>query len=124
MTTTVIKRKIKELGSKIPYLSGLVRKTGYDVKISEIEGKCFTTSDYNKFKSNMVDAKINQKELVNNYDTSNIVKDSDINTKLVTLATKSELKSDQEKIVKLQTFDLSYFLDINFFVDDGYQNII
>ena len=36
-----------------------LQKTDYDVKISEIDGKYFTTSVYNKFTSdNILDAKI------------------------------------------------------------------
>ena len=39
------------------------------------------------------------------------------------LATKTELKAEQDKIVKLQTYDLSYFLGKNFFGDDVFQNM-
>ena len=44
---------------------------------------------------------------------SNLVKDSDLNTKLATLATKAELN-----IVKLQTYDF-----LNVFGNDGFQNM-
>lgn len=37
-------------------------------QILEIEGKCFTTSDYNKCTSEIIDTKIKQKELVNKFD--------------------------------------------------------
>ena len=30
------------------------KKTDYDAKISDIEGKYFTTSDYNKYANNMM----------------------------------------------------------------------
>ena len=40
----------------------------YDVKLSAIESKYFTTSDYNKFMNNVIDAKI--KKIVNNADIS------------------------------------------------------
>ena len=40
------------------------------------------------------------------------------------LGTKVELKAEQDKIVKLQTHDLSYFLGKIFFGDDGSQNMI
>ena len=66
-----------------------------DAKISKFEGKYFTSSDYNKFASDILDAKIKQKELANNSDISNLVKNSDL------LATKAELKAKQDKIVKL-----------------------
>ena len=39
MTTTVFNTKIKEVGNKILYLSGLVNKIDYDAKILEIEEK-------------------------------------------------------------------------------------
>ena len=40
-----------------------------------------------------------------------------------TLATKAELKAEQDKIVKLETHDLSYFVGENFFRGDGFQNM-
>ena len=40
-----------------------------------------------------------------------------------TLATKTELKAEQDKIVKLETYDLSYFLVKMFFDGDGPQNV-
>ena len=86
--------KLKKLIKNV-WLSGLVKKTDYDAKISKFEGKYFTNSDYNKFASDILDAKIKQKELANKSDISNLVKNSDL------LATKAELKAKQDKIVKL-----------------------
>ena len=40
----------------------------YDDNIKDIEGKYFTTADYNKFTSDILDVKIKQKELVNKSD--------------------------------------------------------
>ena len=65
MTTTVLNTKIKEVENKMPALSDLVKKTDYGAKISEIEGKYFTTSDYNNFTSDILEAKTKQKELAN-----------------------------------------------------------
>ena len=48
-----------------------------------MKNKYFTTSDYNKFTSNIRDAKITQKRLINVYD---------LNEKIKTLATKEERK--------------------------------
>ena len=62
-------------------------------------------SDYNTFTSDMVTTKIEQKELLNKSDISDLVKNSDLITKLGTLATKAELKAGQDKIVKLEVFD-------------------
>ena len=39
------------------------------------------------------------------------------------MATKAELKAEQDKIVKPQMHDLSSFLDENVFGDDGFQNM-
>ena len=61
VTTTVLNTNIKEVDSKIPDLRGLVKKTDYDTNISEIAKKCIITSDYNRFTSDMLDAKIKQK---------------------------------------------------------------
>ena len=49
----------------------------YDAKISDIEKKYFTTSDYHKFTSNILDAKTKEKELVNKSNISNLIKNSD-----------------------------------------------
>ena len=43
--------------------------------------------------------------------------------KLAILATKAELKTEQDKIVKLEVFDSSYFLGKTFFGNDGFQNM-
>ena len=59
---------------------------------------------------------INEKGFIEKSNISNLIKNSDLNTKLATLATKAELKAKQDKIVKLQTRDLSYFLGKIFLV--------
>ena len=41
MTTTVLDGKIKAVNYKIPDLGGFVKKTDYDTKILEIDGKIF-----------------------------------------------------------------------------------
>ena len=95
MTSTVLDAKIKEVDNQTNY-PGLVKKTDYDAKISEIkaklsdiEGKYFTSSDYNKFASDIIDANIKQKELVKKSDISDFVKNFDLSKKLATLATNS-----------------------------------
>ena len=59
--------------------------------------KHFTTSDKNKSTSEILDPKIKEKVLVNESNISNLVKNPDLNTKLVTLATKTELKAVKDK---------------------------
>ena len=46
----------------------------------------------------------------------------DLNNKAATLATKAELKAEQDKIVTLQVFDSSYFRGKSYFEDDSTQN--
>ena len=45
---------------------------------------------------------------------------SDLNTKLAILATKAELKAEQDKIIELEAFDSSYFHGKDFLGDDGF----
>ena len=61
MTTTVINTIIAEVDNKIPNVSGLVKKTVYNAKSSDIESRYITTFDYNKFASDILDEKIKQK---------------------------------------------------------------
>ena len=61
--------------------------------------------------------KWNPKKLVNKSDIYNLVKNFDLNTK-------AEVKSEQDKIVKLQAFNPSYFHDKNFFSNDNFQNML
>ena len=51
VTKTVPNTEIEEVNNKIPHLSGLVKLTNYDTKIFLIEGKYFTSSDYNKLQA-------------------------------------------------------------------------
>ena len=51
--------------NKILSVGGLVKKTDYDAKIKDIGGTYFTTADYNKLTSDILDVTIKQKELVN-----------------------------------------------------------
>ena len=79
MTASVLKTKISEVENKIISVSGLVKKTDYDAKIKDIERKYFSTTDYNKFISDILDVKIKQKELVSK---------SDIDKKLINVSGK------------------------------------
>ena len=62
------------MDNEIPHVSGLVKKTDWDAKILKFKGKYFTTSDCNKFTSDIHDVKIKQRELLNKSDISNLVK--------------------------------------------------
>ena len=54
MTTAFLNTKTCEVENKTPDVSGLVKKTDYNAKISDIETKYFTAFDYNKFKGEML----------------------------------------------------------------------
>ena len=103
VTATALNAKIGKVKNKIPTVSDLVKKTDYNARKSEIERNYITTSDYNKFTSDILNAKIKQKKLVDKSDISNLIKISDLNTKLAALAAKAQLKAEQDKIVKLKT---------------------
>ena len=84
VTKTVLNTKIGEVENKIPGMNGLVtnsvfitktgevmneilnviyfvQKSDYDAKTTDVEGKYFTTADYNKFTSDILDTQIKQK---------------------------------------------------------------
>ena len=100
------------------------QKADYDKKISDIEKKYFTTSYQNKFANEMLDAKIRNKELVDKSDIYKFIINSDLDKKIETLATKAELKAQQNKIVKLQTYDSNLFIGQSYFFSDGLQNLL
>ena len=64
--------------------------------------KYCTTSDKNKWTSEILGPKVKEKWLVNESNISNLVKNPDLNTKLVTLATKTELKAEKDKFFLLK----------------------
>ena len=87
------------------------------------QGKCITNYDYNKFASDIHNAKIKQEELVNTANISNLVKHFWLKHKTYNIGNKAELKSEQDKIPKLQVFDSSFFHVKIFFSDHVCQNI-
>ena len=56
MNTTIFRTKVGE-NEKISDVSGLVKKTDYDVKTKDIEGKYFAAVGSNKFTSNILNGK-------------------------------------------------------------------
>ena len=78
MTPTVLNTIINEVENKIPVVTDLPKKTDYDENILETEGNYFPSSNYNKFTSHTLDAKIKPKELANKSDISNLAKNSDL----------------------------------------------
>ena len=55
---------------------------------------------------------------------SGFVNSTDLNNKMKKLAAKEELKAGQRKLLRFQTFPLSYFLGKNIFINDGTQNYL
>ena len=68
MTKTVLNRKTNKVENKVLIVSSLVQKTDYDAKIKEIERKYFTTANYKKIKSEILEVKIKQEKLDNKFD--------------------------------------------------------
>ena len=115
------------VGNKISDVSNLVKKpkkTDYDAKILDIESKFFTTADYNRFTNQTLNAKVKQKRLVDKCPIAGFINNADLDKKAATLATKADLKAEQDKIIKLQAFDSSYFRGKSHFEDDGTQNYL
>ena len=67
----------------------------------------------------MLNKKIKEKKLVDKSAISGFIDNSDLDIKVAILATKAELKAEPDKIVKLQTFDSSYFRGKSHFEGDG-----
>ena len=78
--------------------------------MKDINDKNFTTSDYNKFTNNILDAKITTKKVVNESGLNEKIKILATKEEIKRLVTKAELRAEQAKIVKLQTYDLSLFI--------------
>ena len=105
--------------NKIPNASNFVKKTYYDEEILDIKSNYFTTADYDKFTNAKLDLKIKQKELVSKSDIADLVKNVDLSKNVAILATKAdskiELKSKQDKIIKLEAFGSSYLCSKSYF---------
>ena len=59
------------------------------MKLTDFEKKYFTAPDYNKFTSDKLDATIKQIKLVNESSILDLVKNSNLNTKLAILRIKA-----------------------------------
>ena len=64
--TPTVNTQIEEVENKTPDVRGLIKKTDYNVKISNIEAKYFTTSEYNTFTTQIVETKTKEKRLAGN----------------------------------------------------------
>ena len=73
--TTFLNTTISKVKNTIVVSDG-GKKANYDTKISEIQRKYSTTSNYNEFTSDTLDARMKQKELGNKSVVSNLEKTS------------------------------------------------
>ena len=94
VTSDVLNIKTGEVQIKMQDTSCLINKTDFIAKILNIEKKYFTTSDYNRFTKEILNVKIEEKGLLDKSNISNLAENSDLNTKLATLATKAELEAE------------------------------
>ena len=81
-------------------------------------------ADYNKYTNKKLHLKIKKKELVSKSEIAGFINNADLDKKAGTLATKAELKAEQDKITKLKAFDSSYFRGKSHFEDDGTQHYL
>ena len=84
-TTAVLNKKFSEVENKVSDFSKLVKKLDYNAKVTDIETNYFTNYDCNKFMNDILNVKKKQKEIFSKSNISNLVKNSELNTKLVTL---------------------------------------
>ena len=112
----------------MPNVSGLVTKTNYNTKISEIEKKItdhnhdeyVTTPEFNRLVTGNFKARLAQANLITKTDLDFELKkiyDRVTSNKTKHLLVENELK-------KLKTFDSSYFKGKSHFKEDGTQNYL
>ena len=106
----------------------MVKKTGYNKKLREIEkkvtnhkhGKYITTPELNKLTAENFAARLKQENLVTKTDFDDKLKT--LHQKVNSNKTKHVLVKNELK--KLQTFDSSYFIGKSHFEEDGTQNYL
>ena len=59
-TTSLLNTKIDEVDDKISDVNKLVKEVYYNAKVTDIEGKYFTTAEYNKFASDILETNVGQ----------------------------------------------------------------
>ena len=134
---TALDAKINELKGKILSITNLANNFALNAKINKVRGKIssitnlatttalitvenkilnfsdleyFTISDCNKFTENILDVKITAKKLVNESGLNEKTKILAIKKAIKKLGKIGELKAEQNKTVKLKTYDLSHDL--------------
>ena len=112
----------------MPDVSNLVKKTGYNTKITEIENKLnnhnhdrYTdTQEFNKLAADVFNARLAEAKLVIKRDFE--AKLSSLNRKVTHNKTKRLLVENE--LNKLKSFNLSYFIGKSHFEKDGVQHYL
>ena len=113
----VTKAALTTVENKVPSVSGLVRKTDYNTKITEIENKLnnhnhdkqITTPKFNNLAADVFNARLAQANLITKTDFD---------------ATLSSLNRTITKNKSKKTFDSSHFIGKSHFAKDGTQNYL
>ena len=90
----------------------------------DIENKFITTAVYNKFTKGIVANNIKSEKLVGKSTIAKLINNADLDKTVAILATKTELKVVQDKIIKSQAFTSSFFEGKSHFEDDDTQNYL
>ena len=114
--------------NKIPNVSSLGKKTDYNTKISEIEGKInnhshdkyITTPEFINLAAGAFDARLAR---------ANLVTKTDFDIKLKKISDRVTLNKRKHLLVetelkKLNTFDAAYYRRKNYFEEDGTHNYL
>ena len=123
ITNLATKTALTTVENKIPNVSNLANKTDHNTKVTEIENKLnnhnrdkyIDTQEFNKLTADVFDARIAEASLITKTDfDANL---SSLHKKITSNKTKHLLV--ENKLNKLKTFDLSYFMGKSHFEEDG-----
>ena len=121
------KTALTAVENKMPSVSSLVKETNYDTKISKLEkkltdhnhAKYITTPEFNTLAADVFNARLAQANLITKTDFD--AKLSSLNRKFT--ANKSKHLLIENKLKKLKTFDLGYFIGKSHYEENGTQII-
>ena len=97
ITNLAVNNALTVTENKVPNVNNLVKKADYNAEIKDVKDKYFTTSEYNKFMNNILDAKIKTKKIANGSSLNEKIKTLKAKEEIKTLATKAELKQSKIK---------------------------
>ena len=127
ISNLAIKIALTTVGNKITDVSNLVKKTDYNTKVTEIENKLndhnhdkyITTPEFNSLATNVFNASLAKVNLITktNFDITVSSLDSEI------AGNKTKIKSIEDELKKLNTFDSGYFIGKSYFEDNVHRII-